>query len=173
MKYIVACLLLLVSISSVAQKKHGRHDGVALNIYQNFCNTLMGLVYQVPDSFKEVRGKKVDESKEPTYRCKYKVTGVDHSRIRNINGGWLYQGLIHSDTSVSITKGYYEEYAAHLRSCLPNDGYRLVEIPNTVASLQDFPDLLYRHSTAAISIFMKVSKSSETGANVIEVFMTR
>ncbi len=173
MKYMLAGLVLLIGIAAQGQARHGKPKGGDQHIDQNFCNTLMGLVYDVADSFKDVRGKKTHQSVDPCYECTHKVAGVAQSWIRRSGGEWVYQGMIHSDTSVSVTRGFYEEYAAHMRSCLPNAGYKLEAKPDAHNSLPEFPDLVYRHSTASVSIGLKVSHTSSTGMYVVQVFMTR
>lgn len=163
---------LFLSLHASAQKKKKTGES-AQHIDQNFCNTLMGIVFHVRSNFQDIRGKEMETTSAGThYACLRGVTGVETSGIV-YDSVWKYEGIILQDTSRVKFDGYYKEFASHLDHCLPHSGYILTEKVNEDKALADYPDLYYKYNTGIATIAYKVDHSPINGIYTIAVVVSK
>lgn len=139
----------------------------ARDIDQNFCNTLMGIVFHVPDNFSMIKGAELESTPACIrYVSLRGVTGIKTSCIVDENG-WRYEGVAYQGNTKNEVTEAYGEYAKMLKDCLLHTDYKFTEKDNEGKNLESYPDLSFRYPTGAVTIELLTRLSDINGIYTI------
>ncbi len=179
-KYLLIAVCLLSVCSGKGQNLACSGPNADFTVFEpdidhNFCNTLMGAVFNVFYNVDSRKGQKIETTAlGPRYSSKIEVMGVRNSTVVG-DSVWWYEGVIYHDYVKKEFEGYYSEYSSQLRHCLDHggSGYVYSTIENKNKKLEAYPDSYYRYKTGGVVIELRSERSETDSIYTLTVFVKK